>query len=149
MIHGRREYRYLSKVWHELLGLFVLWILWLVGAAIATVSNLRSFPSGKLITTINRHTCININMSTSYITHATFSSSTPDNDDDKIAHMAEPAGVLLGIRGMPRADRDARVCVDGLDRVMRAGGNYTVVRKCECGVARAGAWTLGEGQPSC
>ncbi|EJC97817.1 uncharacterized protein FOMMEDRAFT_143374 [Fomitiporia mediterranea MF3/22] len=36
MIHGRREYRYLSKVWHELLGLFVLWVLWLVGAAIAT-----------------------------------------------------------------------------------------------------------------
>lgn len=38
MIHGRSEYRYLSKVWHELLGLFILWVMWLVGAAIATVS---------------------------------------------------------------------------------------------------------------
>lgn len=37
MIHGRREYRYLSRVWHELTGLFVLWLFWLVGAAVATV----------------------------------------------------------------------------------------------------------------
>lgn len=36
MIHGRGEYRYLSKVWHELTGLVVLWIFWLVGAAVAT-----------------------------------------------------------------------------------------------------------------
>jgi len=47
MIHGRSEYRYLSKVWHELLGLMVLFILWLVGAAIATSiwPNLPSFCS--------------------------------------------------------------------------------------------------------
>ncbi|KAH8107375.1 hypothetical protein DFH11DRAFT_1637664 [Phellopilus nigrolimitatus] len=47
MIHGRREYRYLSRVWHELLGLFVLWVLWLVGSAIATSiwPNLPSFCS--------------------------------------------------------------------------------------------------------
>lgn len=30
----------MSKVWHELLGIFILWLLWLIGAAIATVSTL-------------------------------------------------------------------------------------------------------------
>lgn len=47
MIHGRYEFRYLSRVWHELTGLFVLWILWLVGAAVATSiwPNLPSFCS--------------------------------------------------------------------------------------------------------
>ncbi|KAL5519862.1 hypothetical protein ACEPAG_1522 [Sanghuangporus baumii] len=45
MIHGRKEYRYFSRVWHEILGLFILWVLWLVGAAIATHiwPNLPSF----------------------------------------------------------------------------------------------------------
>lgn len=37
MIHGRREYKFLSLVWHELLGLAILWLMWLVGAAVATV----------------------------------------------------------------------------------------------------------------
>ena len=39
MIHGRREYRFLSLVWHELLGLLILWLMWLVGAGVATVRN--------------------------------------------------------------------------------------------------------------
>ncbi|KAL5512159.1 hypothetical protein ACEPAG_3444 [Sanghuangporus baumii] len=47
MIHGRREYKFLSLVWHELLGLAILWLLWLVGAAVATSiwPNLPSFCS--------------------------------------------------------------------------------------------------------
>jgi len=47
MIHGRNEYRFLSKVWHELVGLSILWIMWLVGAAVATSiwPNLPSFCS--------------------------------------------------------------------------------------------------------
>jgi len=40
MIRGRGEFRFLSMVWQELLGLFVLWVMWLVGAAIATVRDL-------------------------------------------------------------------------------------------------------------
>lgn len=45
MIHARHEYKYLSKVWQELLGLFILNVLWLVGAAISTNiwPNLPSF----------------------------------------------------------------------------------------------------------
>ena len=34
MIHGRHAYE--TRVWHAMLGIFVLWVLWLVGAAIAT-----------------------------------------------------------------------------------------------------------------
>jgi len=47
MIHGRNEYRFLSRVWHELVGLTILWIMWLVGAAVATSiwPNLPSFCS--------------------------------------------------------------------------------------------------------
>jgi len=47
MISGMREHRFFSRVWHELLGLFILWILFLVGAAIATSiwPNLPSFCS--------------------------------------------------------------------------------------------------------
>ena len=36
MIHGHSDYRFLRHVWHELLGLVVLWIMWLVGAAVTT-----------------------------------------------------------------------------------------------------------------
>ncbi|PAV17086.1 hypothetical protein PNOK_0715000 [Pyrrhoderma noxium] len=36
MIHAKYEHKYFSRVWHELLGLFTLNILWLVGAAIST-----------------------------------------------------------------------------------------------------------------
>jgi len=47
LIHGKRELRFFSRVWHEALGLFILWIMWLVGAAIATSiwPNLPTFCS--------------------------------------------------------------------------------------------------------
>ena len=38
-IHGRYEHKYAPRVWHEIVGLSILWLLWLVGAAVATVSD--------------------------------------------------------------------------------------------------------------
>lgn len=53
MIHGRLEFRFLSMVWQELLGLFILWVMWLVGAAVATVRSFLDFQTALL--TIHFH----------------------------------------------------------------------------------------------
>jgi hypothetical protein len=39
-IHSRLEHRFFSSFAAELIGLFVFFLLWLVGAAVATVSSL-------------------------------------------------------------------------------------------------------------
>jgi hypothetical protein len=36
VIHWRREYRYAGKVWHEAVALFLLWLFYIIGTAIAT-----------------------------------------------------------------------------------------------------------------
>ena len=38
-IHSRLEHRFFSSFAAELIGLFVFFLLWLVGAAVATVSS--------------------------------------------------------------------------------------------------------------
>ena len=44
MIHNRLEYRFFSSFAAELIGLFIFFLLWLVGAAITTVSTPRVLP---------------------------------------------------------------------------------------------------------
>jgi len=36
VIHWRREYNYGSRVWHEAVALFVLWLFYIIGTSIAT-----------------------------------------------------------------------------------------------------------------
>lgn len=120
MIHGRSEYRYLSKVWHELLGLMVLFILWLVGAAIATVSNFRLLR--------NRRNTL--------------------TDTLSLVHLAEPPVILLPIPGMPHPHGNARVRVARLDNALRARRHDAPVRNRQQLLGRARSRTLGTRGPA-
>lgn len=120
MIHGRSEYRYLSKVWHELLGLMILFILWLVGAAIATVSNSR------------------------------LQRIRPSTLTDSLSpvHLAEPPVILLPIPGMPHPHGNARVRVARLDNALRTRRHDAPVRYCQQLLGRARTRTLGTRGPA-